>query len=233
MPITLTTRAGKGSALSAAEHDTNLGDIETLVNSLETNKADQTAVDTAIATRSPKAKSGAGAPTGSADEVGQWYVNTSNGDLYQASDTGGGAGDWDLVGSLTLAANQYAAQNTGNTALEARTDKREFPIGAAAPNGEFLAATGSVTMIGPDYAWTLTSVKLLGVGDEADVQVFEAGSGINGFSSAVTITTAGTVQSVASTEAIAANAVLRVDWTNGGASLTGVVAKLVGTRTAD
>jgi hypothetical protein len=157
MPLSLTTRSGKGSALSATEHDDNLDNIQTLVNALETGKADQSAVDTAIATRSPAARSGTGAPTASADEVGQWYTNNSNGDKYQAISAGSGAADWELVSSVSATDGQKLVYDDDNDVWVAETEVKDFVFRVFGTVGT--AIDSSTSQFKLPWPWKLTAVR--------------------------------------------------------------------------
>lgn len=130
---------------------------------------------------------------------------------------------------VDVSANGYLRRNTGDTAFEAVDDERPFGVSVAAASGETLAATGAITFLAPSYPVTLSAVRRVSVGDTVSIQLYETNSTINGFGSPVAVTT--TVGDTASTEAIAAGAVMRMEWSSGGASLTGIAVTLVGVRT--
>src|ERR1044072_3361180 len=66
-----------------------------------------------------------------------------------------------------------------------------FGWGIAAPAGKFLPASGSITIRAPKRAGVLSEVDVLPIGDHVNIQVLEGGAAINGFTSAVGVTTAG------------------------------------------
>lgn len=172
-------------------------------------------------------RSGAGAPSTSADFVGQFYVNTTpNPDtVYQAlgPGIGGGAADWTLIGDLTLAANQYACQNTGNSALEARTDKRAYTFAAnVTEDGTYPLA------MWPDIPVTLNEVSAATVGGTCSIKLQKGGVDINGFGSAVAQTASAT--DTASTETLAEGNKLTLV-VSSASSLTGIYVTLKGART--
>jgi hypothetical protein len=172
-------------------------------------------------------RSGAGAPTSSARFVGDIWINTTpNPDtVYQAlgPSIGSGAADWTLLGDLTLAANQYAAQNSGNTALEARTDKRLLTWAAN------ITADGTYPMaLWGNIPATLTEVSARTVGGACSIKIQKGGADINGFSSAVAQTTS--ITDTASTETLAEDNVLTLV-VSSASSLTGLYVTLKGART--
>ena len=173
------------------------------------------------------ARSGAGAPSTSADFVGQFYINTTpNPDtVYQAlgPSIGSGAADWTLIGDLTLAANQFACQNSGNSALEARTDKKVYTFAAG------VTADGTYPLaLWPNVPVTLSEVSAATVAGTCSIKIQKGGVDINGFGSAVAQTTS--VTDTASTEAIAEDAKLTLV-VSSASSLTGLYVTLKGTRT--
>lgn len=185
--------------------------------------ADSRTLAQQLAAKSPAARSGTGAPSSSADEVGQWYVRTSNGALYRAISVGSGAADWELQSSLTLAANQYAAANSGGTAQEARTDKRAYTLGGS------ITADGTYPLaMWPDIPVTLNEVSAATVSGTCSIKIQKNGVDINGFGSAVALTTSAV--DTASTEAIAEGNKLTLVVSDA-SSLTGVYVTFKGART--
>ena len=98
----------------------------------------------------------------------------------------------------------------------------------AAPDGQTLPATGTMTMIGPNTAWTGQGVRRFSIGGTVNIQIFEGGAAINGFASPIGITT--TAATTTTTEAVAALAALRLDWSGGSAGLTAICAHMFGTK---
>lgn len=185
--------------------------------------ADSRTLAQQLAAKSPAARSGTGAPSTSADEVGQWYVRTSNGALYRAISVGSGAADWELQSSLTLSANQYAAANSGGSAQEARTDKRAYTFAAA------ITADGTYPLaLWPNIPVTLSEVSGRTVGGTCSIKLQKNGSDINGFGSAVGQSTS--VTDTASTEQLAEDDRLTLV-VSSASSLTGIYVTLKGART--
>lgn len=171
--------------------------------------------------------SGAGAPTASADFVGQYYVNTTPDPdtVYQAlgPSVGNGAADWTLLGDVTLAANQFAVQNSGNTALEARTDKRAYTVSLA------VTADGTYQLPPwPDMPCTGVDVQSHTWAGTCSIKIQKAAGDINGYSSAVAQTTA--VTTTASTETYTKGAKMQVV-VSSASSLTGLAFTINATRT--
>lgn len=173
------------------------------------------------------ARSGAGAPSTSADFVGQCYVNTTpNPDtVYQAlgPSIGSGAADWTLIGDLTLAANQFACQNSGNSALEARTDKKVYTFAAG------VTADGTYPLaLWPNVPVTLSEVSAATVAGTCSIKIQKGGVDINGFGSAVAQTTS--VTDTASTESYTKGNKMQVV-VSSASSLTGLAFTINATRT--
>ena len=134
------------------------------------------------------------------------------------------------VSAIDLPANAVSVRNAGDTAWESRTQKAAFGGSVSAASGQFLPATGSFYVHAPDYAATLTHVRMTAVGGTCCAQVFESGAAINGFASPVAVTA--TPTNTTSTEAVAAGALMRVDWTAGTGTLSALVVTCHGLRTA-
>ena len=130
----------------------------------------------------------------------------------------------------SLAANQFSARNSADTAFEARTDKVVgsifLPVTGNVAAG---AAEGQIGMWG-NKPCTLTAVRARTLGGTCSIQIRKNGTAINGFATAVAQTT--TVTNTASTEALAQDNVLDVVVTSA-SSLTGLFITLLGVRTAD
>jgi hypothetical protein len=192
-------------------------------------------------------RSGAGAPSVSARYVGDIYVNTTpNPDaVYYAPGPaiGAGAADWVLALTLGTAgnvkvvasgaaaeawldldANCYPAQNTGDTAAEARLDKRgyTFALGVTA-DGTYLLPPW------PDMPCTGVDVQAYTLAGSCSIKITKAGSDINGFSSAVGQTT--TVSTTASTETYTKGDIMKLV-VSSASSLTGVAGTINVKRTA-
>lgn len=126
----------------------------------------------------------AGAPSTSAAFLGQIYVNSSNGDRYEAVDVGNGAADWELQSSLTLTANQYAAADSAGTAQEARTDTRSGTTRFSSPSD------GMSMSVRVPFAATLVSVKhRVSGGTTCTCQGKKNGTNTTGFGSPVAMST--------------------------------------------
>lgn len=171
--------------------------------------------------------SGAGAPTASAAFVGQYYINTTpNPDtVYQAlgPSVGNGAADWTLLGDLTLAANQFAVQNSGNTALEARTDKRAYTVSLA------VTADGTYQLPPwPDIPCTGVDVQSHTWAGTCSIKIQKAAGDINGYGSAVAQTTS--VTTTTSTESYTKGNKMQVV-VSSASSLTGLAFTINATRT--
>lgn len=133
--------------------------------------------------------------------------------------------------SIDLPANTVVVRNNADTDWEARVQKVAYGGAVSAASGQFLPATGSFYVHSPDFSSTLTHVRRTSVGGTCSLQVFESGTAINGFASPVAIGSAGTPASIASTEAVAGGALMRVDWSAGTGTLTAIVATCHGART--
>ena len=172
-------------------------------------------------------RSGAGAPSTSADFIGQFYINTTpNPDtVYQAlgPSVGSGAADWTLIGDLTLAANQFACQNSGNSALEARTEKKAY--------GFTLAVTADGTYQlppWPDMPCTGVDVQTHAWGGTCSIKIQKGGADINGYGSAVAQTTS--VTTTASTESYTKGNKMQIV-VSSASSLTGISGTINAVRT--
>lgn len=174
-------------------------------------------------------KSGSGAPTASAEFIGQVYVDTATtpDNVYQSLGPaiGAGAADWTLLGDLTLAANQYAAQDSSNAALEARTDKRAFGFyGPITADGTYQLSPW------PAIPGTGVDVQIHTWAGTCSVKLQKAGADINGFSSAVAQTT--TVTTTTSTESYTKGAKMQLV-VSSASSLTGVSGMINYVRTGN
>lgn len=137
-----------------------------------------------------------------------------------------------IPGSLTLAANQYAALNNAGTALEARVDKREIRFSAPiTANGDY------IMWLAGDMPISQANFKTRTWSGTCDIKIQRADSGapttwadINGFTTAQSQTT--TPVDRASTDTSGDGTAYRVSVTNA-SSLTGLCVTCEGVRTAN
>lgn len=126
--------------------------------------------------------------------------------------------------TVTLAANQYSTLDSAGTSPEARTDKR-------AMTGSIVTDTNGTYYLGfVPFAGVATNVRARTISGTCDIVVSKNGSAINGFGSAVSITS--TAGDTASTETFAADDLISVT-TSSASTLTGVVLSLEFTRTSN
>lgn len=193
-------------------------------------------------------RSGAGAPTVSARFVGDIWINTTpNPDtVYQAlgPSIGGGPADWTLMTTLaigsegdilavvssaeawfSLAANQTAVKNTGNTAIEARLQKHAYMF-----SGAFTADGTYQLPPWPDIPCTGVDVQTHTWGGTCSIKIQKGGSDINGYGSAVAQTTS--VTTTTSTETYTKGAKMQVVISSA-SSLTGLAVTINAKRTGN
>lgn len=129
------------------------------------------------------------------------------------------------VTATSLSANQTATVNSAGSALEARTDKVSVTIAF-----EVTADGTYVLALWPNVPTTLTEVSACTAGGTCSIKIQKGGADINGFGSAVALTTS--VTDTASTETLAEDAKLTVVISSA-SSLTGIYVTLKGVRTGN
>lgn len=126
---------------------------------------------------------------------------------------------------VDLGANQYAASNSTDTALEARTDRRDWMWSAPIiANGTYLICFWGRTPV------THEEISAATWSGGCSVQIKKAGANVNGFGSAVALTNA--LTNTSSTESFAEGNKIEVVVT-GASSLTGVAITGKAVRTGE
>lgn len=113
------------------------------------------------------AQSGSGAPTASAQFLGQRYKRTSNGDVYVAASVGSGAADW-LLDAELAGTNGYLLGFAAGTAAWRSPANARADIGLNTATNSFTVGDGSTVLTtGPKHSiemprpGTITGIKLL------------------------------------------------------------------------
>lgn len=175
------------------------------------------------------ARGGTGAGTASAALGNLGGVPTTRQISTGTGLTGGG----DLSANRTIAlswsgANTVPVRNDANDAIEFRPKKASVSIFLPATDNVGQADTNGQLMLWPNVPTRLSAVRARTLGGTCNVQIFRNGTAINGFASAVSLST--TVTNTASTQTLAQDDRISVAIT-GASSLTGVFLTFIGTET--